>query len=169
MLLAALPQSPIRKLVLNDAGVIVPKAALERLASYVGRDPRFASLEELEQHVRKISAPFGPLTDEQWRHLATHNAQRHPDGTWTQRYDPAIGAAFEGEPKDIDLTAYWDSVGCPTLLLRGAQSDLLLPQTALEMTRRGPKAELVEFEGIGHAPMLMCDEQVRVVREFLLR
>lgn len=169
ILLAALPRSPIGKLVLNDAGMIVPKMALERLALYVGKDPRFPSLEALEQHVRHISAPFGALTDDQWRHLTLHGAREYPDGTWGHRYDPAIGKAFEGELKDIDLAAYWDAVRCPTLLLRGAESDVLLKETAEAMTQRGPKAELVEFDAVGHAPMLMCEEQVRVVREFLLR
>jgi pimeloyl-ACP methyl ester carboxylesterase len=169
ILLAALPRTPLGKLVLNDAGMIVPKLALERLALYVGKDARFPSLEALAQHVRRISAPFGPLTDDQWRHLTVHGAREYPDGAWGHRYDPAIGKAFEGELNDIDLTAYWDAVQCPTLLLRGAESDVLLKETAQAMTQRGPKAELVEFDGVGHAPMLLCEEQVRVVREFLLR
>jgi pimeloyl-ACP methyl ester carboxylesterase len=169
ILMAALPRSPIGKLVLNDAGMIVPKLALDRIALYVGKDPRFPSLETLEQHVRRISAPFGPLTDDQWRHLTVHGAREYADGTWGYGYDPAIGQAFDGELKDIDLAAYWDAVRCPTLLLRGSESDVLLKETAQAMTQRGPKAELVEFDAVGHAPMLMCEEQVRVVREFLLR
>ena len=169
ILLAALPRTPLRKLVVNDAGMIVPKAALERLAKYVGKDPRFESLEALERHVRQISSPFGPLTDEQWRHLTFHGATQHTDGRWGHRYDPAIRLAFEGELEDIDLTAYWDAVRCPTLLLRGAESDILLGETARAMTQRGPRAELVEFPAVGHAPMLMADDQIRTVREFLLR
>ncbi len=168
MLIAAQPRNPIRKLVVNDAGLLVPKAALERLALYVGKDPRFPSLEALESHVRHVSAPFGPLTDGEWRHLTLHVAIQHPDGAWGFRYDPAIARPFALALADIDLSAYWDAVTCPTLLLRGAESDLLLRETALDMTRRGPKARLVEFAGVGHAPMLMNDEQVAVVREFLL-
>jgi pimeloyl-ACP methyl ester carboxylesterase len=60
-------------------------------------------------------------------------------------------------------------VTCPTLLLRGAESDLLTRDTALEMTQRGPRPQLVEFEGVGHAPMLMSEDQIRVVRNFLLK
>lgn len=168
MLLASLPGTPISKLVMNDAGMLVPKAALVRLARYVGKDPRFATLAAAEAHIRAISAPFGALTDEQWRHLTVHGAGQHPDGSWALLYDPAIGRAFEGEPGDIDLSAHWDAVRCPTLILRGAQSDVLLKETAAAMTQRGPRVKLVEFEGIGHAPMLMCEEQVAVVREFLL-
>jgi len=169
IIMAAMPNSPIRKLVVNDAGMLVPKAALERLAQYVGKDPRFASLEALEAHVRHISAPFGALSDEQWRHLTVHGAKQYPDGTWGFRYDPAIANPFNGELSDIDLSPYWDAVRCHTLLLRGADSDILLRETAEAMTQRGPKAQLVEFAAVGHAPMLMSDEQVQAVRRFLLQ
>lgn len=169
IIMAAMPKNPIRKLVVNDAGMLVPKAALERLALYVGKDPRFATLDALEAHMRHISAPFGALSDEQWRHLTVHSAKQHADGTWGFRYDPAIANTFSGELNDIDLSAYWDAVRCPTLLLRGADSDILLRATAEAMTQRGPKATLVEFQAVGHAPMLMSDEQVTAVRDFLLQ
>jgi pimeloyl-ACP methyl ester carboxylesterase len=169
IIMAAMPKNPIRKLVVNDAGMLVPKAALERLALYVGKDPRFATLDALEAHVRHISAPFGALSDEQWRHLTVHSAKQHADGTWGFRYDPAIANAFSGELNDIDLSAYWDAVRCPTLLLRGADSDILLRATAEAMTQRGSKATLVEFQAVGHAPILMSDEQVTAVRDFLLQ
>jgi pimeloyl-ACP methyl ester carboxylesterase len=168
MFMAALPRNPIHKLVLNDAGMFIPRAALMRLAQYVGKNPRFASLEELEAHIRSVSAPFGPLTDEQWRHITVHSAGKHPRGGWGLRYDPEIRRPFQGDIKDIDLSAYWEMIKCPTLLLRGAESDLLLRETALAMTWRGPQAKLVEIAGVGHTPMLMDDEQVRPVREFLL-
>jgi pimeloyl-ACP methyl ester carboxylesterase len=168
IILASRKGSPLRKLVLNDAGMLVPKAALERLARYVGQDPRFATLEELEAHVRLVSAPFGPLTDAHWRHLTLHAARQHPDGTWGVGYDPAIRIAFDGELADVDLSAYWDAVRCPTLIVRGARSDVLLKETALTMTTRGPGARLVEIDGVGHAPMLMSSDQIDVVREFLL-
>jgi len=168
MLYASRRGNPVRKLVVNDAGTIVPKAALEHIALYVGKDPRFANLEALEAHVRRISAPFGPLDDEQWRHITLHGAKQYADGTWGLGYDPAIALPFQGELADVDLSAYWDAIACPTLLLRGAQSDLLLRETALDMTQRGPKAKLVEFQGTGHAPMLMKESEARIVGEFLL-
>ena len=166
--MAALPRSPIGRLVLNDAGTLVPKAALERIGRYVGRDPRFPSLEALEAHLRWISQPFGPLTDAQWRHLTETCATHHPDGSWGFSYDPAIGKPLEGELQDLDLSAFYDRITAPTLVLRGATSDILLRETAEAMSRRGPKARLVEFAGIGHAPMLLTEEQVAPVREFLL-
>jgi pimeloyl-ACP methyl ester carboxylesterase len=169
MLLAARPNCPLEKLVLNDVGTVIPKAALERIALYVGKDPRFKTFRELEAYVRTVSAPFGPHSDEQWRHLAETAAKLHEDGSWGLRYDPGIGIPFQRGPlADVDLWQYWDPISCPTLLLRGAQSDLLLKETALAMTKRGPKPRLVEFEGVGHAPTLMSADQTEVVRDFLL-
>jgi pimeloyl-ACP methyl ester carboxylesterase len=167
MLLAAQTNSPIRKLVMNDVGPFVPKASLERLSTYVGKTVSYASFEDLEQYIRAISATFGPLTDAQWRHLTQTSALRKDDGSWGTNYDPAIGLPFKGEIVDVALWPFWDQVRAPTLLLRGKDSDLLLAETAREMTTRGPKATLVEFPGIGHAPMLMEQSQIAVIREFL--
>ena len=167
MFLAAQPDSPVRRLVMNDVGAVIPKASLERLSSYVGKDPRYASFDDFEQYMRAISAPFGPLTDAQWRHLAQTNGREFEDGRWGPNYDPALGLAFRVALTDMVLWPFWDQVRCPTLLLRGADSDLLLAETAQEMTRRGPKASLVEIAGIGHAPMLMAEDQIGVVKEFL--
>lgn len=169
MLLASRPDNPIQKLVLNDVGAVIPRAALERIGQYVGKDPRFKTLEELETMVRLVLAPFGALTDAQWQHLTVTGAKQHEDGSWGMRYDPDIGLPFQKWLlADVDLWQYWDAIVCPTLLLRGAQSDLLLKDTAVAMTRRGPKARLVEFDGIGHAPPLMADDQIKVVRDFLM-
>jgi pimeloyl-ACP methyl ester carboxylesterase len=169
MLLASRPNSPIRKLVVNDVGPLIPKASLERIATYVGKDPRFKTFAELEAYVRAVSAPFGPLTDAQWHHLTLHGAKQHTDGSWGMCYDPDIAAPFrKGAAQNIDLWNYWDTITCPTLALRGAQSDLLLKETAEEMQTRGPRARLAELSGIGHAPMLMADDQIKLVKDFLL-
>ncbi len=169
MLLAAMPGSPIRKLVVNDVGPLIPKASLQRIAAYLGADPRFKTYEELEALIRKISAPFGPLTDAQWRHLTIYGAKQYENGDWGMSYDPDIAAPFRKGPLyDVDLWKYWDAITCPTLMLRGADSDLLLKETAAEMQTRGPRPRMIEFAGVGHAPMLMADDQIRAVREFLL-
>ncbi len=169
MLLASRANSPIRKLVVNDVGPLIPKASLARISAYVGRDPRFKTFAELETYVRQVSAPFGPLSDAQWHHLTLHGAKQHADGTWGLSYDPDIATPFrKGSNEDIDLWSYWDAITCPTLVLRGAESDLLLRDTAERMRERGPRANLVEFAGVGHAPMLMADDQIKVVRDFLL-
>jgi pimeloyl-ACP methyl ester carboxylesterase len=168
MTLAAQPGNPIRKLVVNDVGPLVPRAALGRLAQYVGKAPRCDTLAQFEAYLRTVFASFGPLTNAQWQHLAATSAQRNDDGTFSPAYDPGIAAAFSRELKDVVLWQLWDAIACPTLVLRGAQSDLLLRETAVEMTQRGPKATLKEFDGIGHAPALMSVDQIEVVRDFLL-
>ena len=168
MLMAAQPGAPIRRLVVNDVGALIPKASLERIGSYVGQDPSFASLYELEAYLRRVHAPFGPLSDAEWRHLAVHGQRVKPDGTLGLAYDHRIGDAFKGEQKDVDLWIAWDAIRCPTLVLRGGASDLLRHEDAHAMTERGPRARLVEFPGIGHAPALMATEQIETIREFLL-
>lgn len=167
MLLAAQPNAPIRKLVMNDVGPFIPKASLERLATYVGKPVSYDSMESLEQYIRTVSASFGPLTDAQWRHLTETTAKKRDDGRWGTNYDPAIAMAFSATPiADVVLWPFWDKVRCPTLVIRGKDSDLLLAETAKEMTTRGPKARLVELTGMGHAPMLMERSQIEVVRQF---
>lgn len=169
MILAAQAGSPIRHLVMNDIGPFIPKAALERIASYVGQAPDFASLEQMEAYVRTISASFGPLTDVQWRHLTIHNAHRREDGRYTFAYDPGIAEVFRASTiADVDLWPVWDRIRCPVLLLRGTESDVLRPDDAESMTQRGPRTQLVEFAGTGHAPMLMAPEQITPVRDWLL-
>ena len=169
MFAAATPGSPVRRLILNDIGPFIPKAALERIATYVGADPHFADLDAVEQYLRKVHAPFGNLSDAQWRHMAVHGARPLDGGGFGLAYDPAIANAFQGDATtDVDLWAIWDRIKCPVLVLRGAESDLLLRETAEEMTRRGPKARLIEFAGCGHAPALMAPEQIAAVRDWLL-
>jgi pimeloyl-ACP methyl ester carboxylesterase len=167
ILAAAQAKHPIRRLVVNDIGPFVPKAALERIAQYVGKPVRFASLAEAVQYVRTISAPFGPLTDAQWRHLTLHSVRQAAGGNWIMRYDPAIAHAFAGQLEDVMLWTHWDRIDCPVLVLRGSLSDVLLPATAEEMTRRGPRAQVIEFPGVGHAPALMSLDQVEPVCAFL--
>lgn len=168
MLMAALPNPPIRRLVVNDVGPFIPKVALERIGFYVGKDPRFRNLKEVETILRLICSPFGPLTDDQWRHLAEHSSRLAEDGSRMLCYDPGIAWPFRQAMQDVDLWSVWDTVRCATLILRGLDSDLLLAQTAHDMTQRGPRAKLVEFAGVGHAPMLMDEVQIRTVEDFLL-
>jgi pimeloyl-ACP methyl ester carboxylesterase len=158
MLIAAQPGNPIRRLALNDVGAFVPKAALERINAYVGLDPTFPSLEAMEVAMRAIYATFGPMTDAQMRRMTQISARQKPDGGYGFAYDAHIADAARAAPTaDVDLWPVWDAVRCPTLVLRGAVSDILPPEVAREMTRRGPKATLVEFPGIGHAPPLLVD------------
>src|SRR5262249_19742779 len=140
-----------------------------RIAAYVGLDPSFRDLGELEPYLRQASASFGALTDAQWGAMATHAQRRKPDGSLGLAYDPRIGDALRaGSLTDIDLWSFWDRITCPTLVLRGAVSDLLRASDAKAMSERGPRAKLVEIPEVGHAPALMADDQIAVVREFLL-
>jgi pimeloyl-ACP methyl ester carboxylesterase len=169
MMLAAQPGAPIRRLVINDVGPLIAKEGLERIASYVGRDPSFRDLAALEAALRVVAASFGPLSDAQWRHLATHSTRSKPDGSLGLAYDPHIGDAFRAAPpEDVDLWRSWDAIRCPTLLLRGAESDLLRRADAAAMTQRGPRAKLIELPGIGHAPALMAQDQIAAISDFLL-
>ena len=180
MFLAAKRGSPIRRLVLNDVGALVPWSALFRMKGYITRGRRFRSTDEVEAYVRDVCAPFGPLTDAQWRHLAQHSAKRGEDGEYLLRYDPGIGEGLHGhiDPefpigpdllRGIDLWNVWSRIKCPVLVLRGADSEVLLKKTLEEMKERKPDLEVVEFPGVGHAPALMSAEQISVVKEFLLR
>ena len=170
MALAAQPGSPVKKLVLNDAAPVIGKAALERIGSYLGQALSFASLEEAEQYVRAIAAPFGPHTDAQWRFLAETWVRRNEDGSWRPHYDTRIAEAYRATmpDKDLELWHLYDAVRCPTLLVRGELSDVVSRQAAAEMTRRGPKAKVAEIRGVGHAPTLLQPDQIALVRDFLL-
>jgi pimeloyl-ACP methyl ester carboxylesterase len=170
MLLASLPKNPIQRLVLNDVGPLVAKEGLERIGRYAGLDPGFANRQELEDYLRDRLAGSGALTDTQWRHLVAHAGRTREDGKLGLAYDPKIGAPFQtGTPlQDVDFWPFYDQINCPTLVLRGAESDLLRAPDAVAMTIRGPRAELVEIPGCGHSPALMADDQIAVVRDFLL-
>ncbi|MFY9971182.1 MAG: alpha/beta hydrolase [Roseiarcus sp.] len=169
MMLAAQRGSPIRKLVLNDAGAFVAKEGLNRIGAYLGNDPAFDSLDALKADVRANNAPFGPLTDDQWRKIALDCARKRPGGGYGFAYDPRIADPFKAGPvADVDLWSVWDAIQCPTLLLRGEMSDMLKRDVAEAMTKRGPKVKLVAFEGVGHAPALLSADQIGAVRDFLL-
>ncbi len=172
--LAAQKHSPIGRLVLNDVGPVIELQALARIGSYIGQPQHWASLEEAADAMWAISKGFGPHTREQW--LALTRPMLKVDGEgFTFHYDPKIGVPFRAVSPDAArageavMWAMYDNVQAPTLLLRGADSDLLSRETAHAMQQRGPRAELREFAGVGHAPMLTADDQIAAVREFLLR
>jgi pimeloyl-ACP methyl ester carboxylesterase len=169
MALGALAGSPIRRMVLNDVGPVVTRASLERISSYVGKAPNFASVEEAERYIRAISAPFGPHSDAQWRFLTETWLRRNDDGTWRAHYDPRIGVPLVVPEKDLELWNVYDAVRCPTLLVRGELSDLLTRETASQMAERGPRAKVVEIRGVGHAPTLLHADQIALVHDFLLQ
>jgi len=170
--LAALPQSPVRRLVLNDVGPAIEYQALVRIGTYLGMPLHVDTIEQGAAYLWTISQSFGPHTPEQW--LALSKPMFKPEGTGLKlHYDPQIAVPFRGVTPELAAAgeaALWqayDALRQPTLLLRGADSDLLSAATAHAMTQRGPKARLHEFDGVGHAPTLVADAQIQVVQDFL--
>lgn len=161
----------IASLVLNDNAPRLAEPALERIRNYAGTPPAFDSMAQLEAFFRQVYKPYGWLSDEQWRRLTETSARRLPDGRVTPHYDPAIVRQFIDHPRDYDLWDHYDLLRIPVLLLRGAESDLVLPDAAAEMMTRGPGAQgltrIVEIAGVGHAPALNVPEQLNLVRDFI--
>ena len=174
MALASLPDNPIRKLLLNDIGPSIDAEALARIGAYVGQEVRFATFDEAWQYVRAISQSFGPHSDEQWRKLAADVMRQNAEGAWVFLYDPNLALPFKAttaQSAQLDeqmLWAAYDAIRCPTLVVRGTESDLLSPATALAMSQRGPRAKIVELAGIGHAPTFLSDAQIALAKDFFL-
>ena len=169
MLLAAQPHSPIVRFVINDVGTLIPKSSLERISKYMNplASPIFANMAEAIATVRAVS-PFGPLTDAQWHQLTLPLIKQTDDGQYTFRYDPAIALPLKSQPiMDVDLSPFWNEIVCPTLVTRGAESDLLLKSTYEDMCKK-PNVRGVEFANTGHAPMFQDAASIAVVRDFLL-
>jgi pimeloyl-ACP methyl ester carboxylesterase len=165
MAVAATHGHPIRRMVLNDIGPFVPKVALGRIAEYVGAIPEFDDAAGLETYLRQVHAPFGRLTDAQWAAMAEHGGRRLPSGRLTLHYDPKIAEPLRAsEPRDLDLSAFWDRITIPMLTLRGESSDLLLPETFELMAK---KSQTHVVADAGHAPAMMDEATMAVVGRFL--
>lgn len=159
----------IDRLVLNDVGCRLNPAAVERIKAYVTLMPEFDSMARFEAFMRLAYAPFGTLTDTEWRRMAETSVRRKDNGTLVAHYDPAVMAAFAEAPAAaVEVWPLYDAITCPTLLLRGENSDLLEPEVAEAMTRRGPHCQLVTVPGCGHAPMLNTIDQMAVIQAFLI-
>ena len=157
----------MRRLVLNDMGPEISSAAVQRIRAYAGTPPRFDRVSDLEAYFRQIYAPFGHLTDAQWRRMAETSARRLPDGGITTHYDPNMVMQFVHHASDYDQWDQWRRLSCDMLCLRGENSDLLLGDAAARMPRENPRCRVVEISGCGHAPALNTPGQTRLVEEFL--
>ncbi|HEX5343555.1 MAG TPA: alpha/beta hydrolase [Duganella sp.] len=172
--LASLPGNPIRKLVLNDIGPVLAPMAMQRIGDYIGQDLRFETFEAGAKFIRDVSLSFGEHTEAEWHKLATDVLRQDKDGKWIRHYDMGLALPFRSatpESAEADQAMLWaayDAITCPTLLVRGADSDLLSPETAKLMTERGPKAQLVEIPNVGHAPTFIHDDQIAIAKQFLL-
>ncbi|MFZ2999427.1 MAG: alpha/beta hydrolase [Undibacterium umbellatum] len=174
MSLASLPDNPIKKLVLNDVGPVLNPEALARIGEYIGQDVRFESFDEAQAYIKAISISFGPHSEVQWEKLARDVLRQNEQGQWVRHYDLGLAQPIKASTPELAaiaqtmLWAAYDAITCPTLLVRGAESDLLTAESAQVMTQRGPRARLVEFAGVGHAPTFLQSEQIAVAVDFLL-
>ncbi len=172
MSLAGQPGATVRRMVINDVGPTLDAAALARIGEYLGKPVRFASLDQAIDFVALVSAPFALRSREEWREITLPVIRADGEG-WVMHYDPRIGEPFRAitpEAAAAGEAALWglyQNIQAQVLLTRGAQSDLLSRATAQRMVETGPRARLVEFAGVGHAPMFMHDDQIGVVRDFL--
>lgn len=165
--MAAQKNSPIKKLVINDVGPHIPLAPLQRIAEYAAKKPRFKTQAEAEAYCRQTYASFGPQTENTWQTFTKNSLQPTPEGDFTLSHDPAIAGNFKSLDQPVDFWNIYDQVQCPTLVIHGAKSDILTQETAQAMTQRGPKASLVTFENVGHAPLLATPSQISTVQNFL--
>ncbi len=161
---------PFRRMVLNDIGPFIPGEALTRIGKYVGISVEFASFAEAENHLRMILSGFGVKDDAHWRHL-TEISYGQEDGKFKLLYDPKIAQTFKMEPgkemADVEFWEVWEKIDVPILILRGSNSDILLPDVAEKMVNLARNADLVNFPGVGHAPALMANDQIQVIRKYL--
>ncbi len=167
ILLAAQPRTPISRLVLNDVGPFIGSAAMARIASYISQPPVLPDMAAASAYIRTIYQNTGPCTDADYQTMTETSIRPLSDGGFALRYDPAIAVNFAALSGDLDLWPYYDRISCPTLVLRGAQSDVLTDETAAAMTRRGPQAQLVVIPTIGHYPALRDAKQINIVTKFL--
>lgn len=195
MTYAALSGNPIRRLVLNDIGPKLEWSGLAQIAAYVGSVPVFTHYEEAAAWLRVRMSGFGPHDEAGWDQLTRPYLKALPDGTWTAHYDPAIAVPFKALSQGGAATVaaavavgaaggqaapaagaadeansmwpLWDAIAAPTLVLRGALSDLLSHDTCAGMKARGPKARVIEIAGVGHAPTLIAQDQISPILSFL--
>ena len=161
----------IQSLTLNDNAPQLADAAINRIRSYAGNPPAFATMLELEAFFREVYKPYGWLSDAQWRRLTETSVRRLPDGRVTPHYDPAMVQQFISHPDDYLIWDHYDALNIPVLCLHGAESDLVLAETVSEMRRRGPGIsgllQVLEVQGCGHAPALNVPVQLERVGAFI--
>ena len=166
----------VNKLVLNDVGPAIEWPSIVRIGTYLGAPIRFDSVQQAADAMWAISTGFGPHTPEQWLALTQPMLRPVLDVPGSQlrlHYDPALAVPFKQATQASTLQGekmlwqLYDNISAQTLLLRGADSDLLSPATAQAMGQRGPKAKLVQFAGVGHAPTLVAEDQLAAVAGFL--
>lgn len=168
IMLAAQPHSPLKSLILNDIGMIIPSMALHRLGTYARNDPTFSSVDDAISYFQAVLAPIGDLNPEKWKHIAKYGTLASPNGSLRLACDSAIGENFINQPTPtLHLETYWQSIQCPLLVLRGEESDFLPAEIVTRMMYHQLEAKVVVIPACGHAPSLMETSQIQVVEEWL--
>lgn len=184
MMIAALPDNPIRRLIMNDVGPQVPVHALWRLAKYAGKDPDFRSKAEAKEYFKQIYADFGNLSEKQWSEFTENSLIEMSPDHFVVNLDPAIKdarshgqlfkeffthphKALEGIWFDVDLWSFWQKITCPVLVIHGRRSDLLLPEHIRKMQRLHPETDVLEIEDAGHAPALLNLAEHKYIADWL--
>lgn len=168
MMLASLPNSPIKKLVLNDIGPYIAAKQSERVQSYVGVLPQFPNLKQARSYIERIYSTFGNLTDDQWQHLTEHSFYKNPEGMYKRKYDPGIALGLKDRTvSDINLWPNWANIRCPVMLIWGENSDYVSSEMVDKMRKIKPDTEVVFMPGVGHAPALMDAPTINKIKDFL--
>lgn len=172
MFMAAQPNTPIRKLVLNDVGPFASRESQLNIAKYAGNDERFDTFEEVIAYFKNIYASWGNVSDDHWNNVARQSSCKRDNGTYSLAYDPAIIAPLKENLDaitDINMWPIFEAIQIPILLIHGVESTVLTTELAQEMKLRNKNLELFDCPGTGHAPSLMEDYQVKVIRDWLLK
>lgn len=156
-------------LLVNDIGPEVPEEALERILSYVGKPPEFATVSEAQTWFRTAYAPFGPASDLFWQRMVATSLRRRSNGAFTLHYDPALTHQFTDAPEDMECWDGWAKITVPTDLFFGGQSDLVTPDILERMTRTRRDCKPTCFKECGHAPTLSRPSDIALVRQALAR
>jgi pimeloyl-ACP methyl ester carboxylesterase len=169
IMLAGMPNTPIRRLILNDIAPEVPLPALRRVSRYLSTRQSFDDFDEVEAHLRQVYSGFAPMGDDAWHHMARTSVYRGEDGCYAPHFDPDIGANFQNYwlVYRFNIWSYWKRITCPILILRGKDSDFLTRGLLDRMLMDQPKAIVHEYDGVGHTPMLNCPEQIEPIRDWL--
>lgn len=159
--------------VLNDVGPQIEHAGLLRLKSYVGKLPPIQSMRDAITLMRMTAgAHFCGVSADEWETYARQTFVEK-DGKVTLRYDPELAHTLDIVMPDVAPQSHWAEFDAlarlPLLVIRGANSDILSPDTVDEMARRAPRFERFIVEGQGHAPLLLDDPTITTIADFVRR
>ncbi|WP_369411454.1 alpha/beta fold hydrolase [Polynucleobacter alcilacus] len=171
MVYAAMPHSPIRRMLLNDVGPKIEPEAIKRLSSYVGQPFSFPKRTDALNRLNEICSTFGEHTPEEWE---TYNGPMliERNGLWGMHYDPDISVPFASvnpimaKAGEMALWHAFKQIKIPMLIVRGGVSDLLSAATVAEMCKVNPYVRSIEIPNVGHAPAFVKQEQIALAKEF---